>query len=184
MPCSDDQHWDKINEQDGVTTFSRKEASKTLLSLKGVGRINSSSQRLIQLMRDPQSVSKWMPYLESKEVLKELSNDHRITLSLIRMPWPVKLRVIVSEEILSQPAANQTLVEMRSVEFPFKLDEDAIVAKIYYSNFRLRSINKNQTEVSVEINGDPNGLLPKWLVNIAQKDWPRQVILGLNRLVK
>ena len=40
------------------------------------------------------------------------------------------------------------------------------------------------TKMAVEILVDPMGSVPKWLVNIFQKDWPRNTLKSLGRLMK
>lgn len=174
--------WKKLSSSQGVDTYKRLEASLDTLSLKGIGIIEAPADTLLELMRKNELVTKWMPYVNSKISIKELNEDHRITLTLIKMPWPVELRQVIAEEKISYLDAKTILVEMRSVDQQVETHPDAIKAQIHHSRFHLRKLNEYSTKLTLEVNGDPKGLIPKWIVNLAQKEWPRQVILGLRKM--
>ena len=54
----------------------------------------------------------------------------------------------------------------------------AVTTRAYW---RLKAIDDESTHVAVEVHTDPKGSLPAWLVNMIQKDWPRDTILGLTK---
>lgn len=52
------------------------------------------------------------------------------------------------------------------------------------SNYTLTSLtNREKTRVSVEIQADPMGLIPKWIANFFQRSWPRKTLEGIRNQV-
>ena len=54
-------------------------------------------------------------------------------------------------------------------------------AHLNNSNYVLEPLGENKTKVTVEIHTDPKGLLPSWLVNLIQKNWPVKTLNGIRK---
>ena len=46
--------------------------------------------------------------------------------------------------------------------------------------YKLEKLKSNQTRVTVEIMVNPKGLLPNFMINLIQKDWPITTLRQLN----
>ena len=46
--------------------------------------------------------------------------------------------------------------------------------------YKLEKLESNQTRVTVEIMVNPKGLLPNFMINLIQKDWPITTLRHLN----
>jgi hypothetical protein len=42
--------------------------------------------------------------------------------------------------------------------------------------------NGTKTYIDVRVNGDPRGFIPKWIVNLFQKKWPKNTLEGIRKL--
>ena len=78
---------------------------------------------------------------------------------------------------------SDTVVELhlKSVEHPAKPTEDTVGvrAELVNSLYRLTDLEGGKTRVEVEIQTDPKGWMPVWLVNLVQKDWPLETLNGM-----
>ena len=45
----------------------------------------------------------------------------------------------------------------------------------------MEALPNGQTKVAVEVQTDPKGALPSWLINMIQKDWPYNSITSLTK---
>ena len=72
-----------------------------------------------------------------------------------------------------------TMIE--SVEHPKKPVQDCCVRGQAFGTFyRFEALpGQNKTRLEVEVHTDPKGSLPSWLVNLVQKSWPRDTLMGL-----
>ena len=63
-------------------------------------------------------------------------------------------------------------------------ETDCVRGQLDRSAYTMTSIDGGKrTHLIVEIHADPKGSVPKWLVNLFQKAWPRNTIEGIMRQV-
>ena len=72
---------------------------------------------------------------------------------------------------------------IQSVEDQTKpVDDCCVRAQAYGTYYRFEAIpGENKTKVEVEVHTNPKGMLPSWLVNMIQKNWPKKTLNGLIR---
>jgi hypothetical protein len=75
---------------------------------------------------------------------------------------------------------------VKSVEHPKAPAKDSIGVRgvILHGRYVLQPKGPNQTFVKAEYLADPKGILPTWVVNIVQKNWPYKTLAGLRKQVK
>ena len=50
------------------------------------------------------------------------------------------------------------------------------------SRYILTAVDEGKrTKAMVEIHADPMGSIPKWIVNLFQKSWPRNTLIGMQQ---
>ncbi|MGZ3688603.1 MAG: hypothetical protein ACXWP5_09760, partial [Bdellovibrionota bacterium] len=47
--------------------------------------------------------------------------------------------------------------------------------------YTFQKIDATHTHVDVQVNADPRGEIPKWMVNLFQKKWPYNTLEGIRR---
>ena len=79
------------------------------------------------------------------------------------------------------PFSFDTLMsEMVPLEMMGSTEETVGVrAELVNSLYRLTDMEGGKTRVEVEIQTDPKGWMPIWLVNLVQKDWPLETLNGM-----
>jgi len=61
-------------------------------------------------------------------------------------------------------------------------EQDCCVrANAYRTYWRLEALPGGRTKAEVEVFTDPMGLLPSWLINLIQADWPSNTLIGLHK---
>ena len=58
--------------------------------------------------------------------------------------------------------------------------EGRVRGQLYRLVYKLEKLESNQTRVTVEIMVNPKGLLPNFMINLIQKDWPITTLRQLN----
>ena len=58
--------------------------------------------------------------------------------------------------------------------------EGRVRGQLYHLVYKLEKLESNQTRVTVEIMVNPKGLLPNFMINLIQKEWPITTLRQLN----
>ena len=179
-------NWELVKEQSGIKVFRRNEPSSPILSVKGVASIEAKANDIFAVLKANAFAHEWMPLVDKRYTLRELSSNSRIEVTLIGMPWPLTDRYIVTLSEAS-PRQNGWLIESQSVRGDYS-DKGKIEAWMHRSYMTLTETpdgkGKIRTEIVVEMHSEPKGQVPNWLVNSFQARWPLEFIDGLRWFVK
>jgi hypothetical protein len=75
-------------------------------------------------------------------------------------------------------------LHLASVDHPDAPETVGIRGRLVASCYVLTPLGPDRTRVEVEIQTDPCGMVPDWLVNIVQKEWPRKTLRGISQQVR
>ena len=127
----------------------------------------------------------WVDRLEENILISEdTKNFERVEFHSYGLPWPVWSRDIVFKIKLTRLKSDTFLVTMKSVDDSLGPPTKGVRAELHGSNFILRQTADGKTWVEVDIFIDPKGEVPAFLVNILQRYWPYNTIMGLRSQVK
>ncbi|MEO0603919.1 MAG: START domain-containing protein, partial [Myxococcota bacterium] len=65
------------------------------------------------------------------------------------------------------------------VEHPAAPETVGVRAQLVDSRYRIVELSPGRTQVEVEIVTDPRGSMPAWIVNLIQRTWPRDTLVGI-----
>lgn len=178
--------WNKTYSKDNLTFYSKKIPNSKLLAFKAVGILPINMGKMMAALRTVDSTIKWDKNTVRKITVQEISDIEAITYSESKIPWPFYNRDVVLHNKLFLDKKEQIFyVISRSVEHkahPAK--QNLVRAQINYARFRTKPIDKNKTYVEFEVHADPMGVIPNWIVNSVQKDFPYDFLRGLTNYCK
>lgn len=182
-PKTADKSWKKISDDQGIIVYQKKVKGLDTISLRGETIINAAPRVIAEVMADNTTAHEWVPLVASRKTLKELSPVHRIEYTHIKMPWPLTDRYFVNIGKAELLPDGSIRMHIKSHDKPQDLvpsTPDKVLGILHYSEFSLTSLDQGlRTHVRIEVNTDPRGSLPTWIVNAAQRSWPRDFFTGL-----
>jgi hypothetical protein len=174
--------WQKVSDQDGIIVYEKDLEGSETISLRGEAVIDAALADVAAVMKDNTQAAEWVPFVASRRVLEAISPDERIEYTHVRMPWPIVDRYFINrgrQEPLPG-GALRLFVQSVATPNPAWLEDDKVLGDLHYSEFLLFPLDGGRrTRLTLEVNTDPRGMLPKWLVNMAQRSWPRDFVTGL-----
>lgn len=180
--------WQKISEDDGVTVYQKKDAEHgTGVSLRGETVIPARLDDILDTMKDNGRAHLWIPMVKTRRDLRQVSANERIEYTHISMPWPITDRYFINRAKAERLPTGQMRIFVQSVDQVEEswIDKDKVLGFLHYSEFMLTPVGSGEsTHMVIEVNSDPRGLIPKFLVNAAQKSWPRKFFSGLTRMLQ
>ncbi len=178
--------WERFDDEDGIAVYRRDMAGSPIVALRGEGIIDAPVLRVASVLIDSTRTPEWISNLEEVRVLRLIGDRERVEWSHIDTPFILADREFVVRGKLDVDAKNKrVLIDSHSVEDARAPKTDYVRGRLIYGKFVLSSIDHGKrTRVLAEVQADPKGSVPKWLVNMFQKRWPHGTLMAMRKQVK
>jgi hypothetical protein len=181
-PATAAAEWEQISDRDGIVVYRRNLEGVATISLRGETVIDATVANVFETMKDNATAHEWMPLVAEKRDLEQLSENSRLEYTHIKMPWPLNDRYFVNSGTVEHLANGAMRLFIQSVDHPTFKDDTKVLGELKYSEFLLTpEAGGAKTRIALEVNTDPKGLIPKWMANLAQRNWPRNFLVGLKK---
>jgi hypothetical protein len=176
--------WIKIDEVDDISIYQNKAGMiDGVIPLQARGVIAANVSQILLVLSESTRRKEWLPRWREGKMLQKLSNVSRIETNVTTMPWPFTDREFTYQVDGELDYEKYSIsLHMKSVEYP-KIHPDTIVGFLHKGLFKIVKIDDNRSEFTMMFFSNPNGSIPNWVVNIAQKRWPYIFINSLRSQV-
>ena len=178
--------WEKVTSDSGINVFKKDVEGSPIIAFKGDGVIDANILRVASVLTDTSRSKEWIDRLVDAAVLETISPLERIQYTHIKTPPGLDDRDFVARAKMTIDGENKRItVAIHSTTHPSKpAGANGIVrGELLGSSFLLVPLPGGKTRVITEIHADPKGSVPKFVVNMVQKDWPINTIKGLRKQV-
>ena len=183
---NDEHPWVEIRHDRSLRAYNKDLSESELFAFKAKGILEGPIEIYLEIIRQISEHKRWSPSLIDKFVLKDISDIEVVTRDLHFLPWPLQNRdLIVHNKLYIDHKRGFLVIGSRSlVSKDYPVDEEYVRAHLSAGAFYLRPYGEAQTEVELIIHIDPKGMIPHWLVNELQKNWPIKYLRGLEKVAK
>jgi hypothetical protein len=179
--------WEKISEEDDITVYMKPPSEHGTVSVRGDAVLNANIDDVFTVLANNSEAPQWMPFVVERYDLVQLSQNSRLEYTHVYLPWPLKDRYWLNRSEASPLPEGGWHITTKSIDDPKPewLRDDKVLAYMYFSELYLKPVaDGTKTYITIELNTDPRGMLPKWLVNRQQRGWPRAFFKGLKKQLK
>lgn len=175
--------WSESGDADGISTYYRKIPGSPVYALKGTGNVDAPLWKVASVLLDSSRGTEWIHSLAGTKMLKRLSPFSYVEYNHIKTPFILKDREFVTEINIEINSEKKTF-EMTYK--PSKIEGAPITSnvrgEIVFGRLTLTSLTPGKTcNIVGELHCDPKGAIPKWIVNLFQKGWPRRTLEGVRK---
>ncbi len=144
-----------------------------------------SIERIAYVLDGTESKTEWVSRLKQENRLEGNPFSYRsIAYQHYNLSWPVSDQDYVIESKWSVMKDKKLPTVIHSIKSIVRDTvpeiEGRVRGQLYRLVYKLEKLESNQTRVTVEIMVNPKGLLPKFMINLIQKDWPITTLRQLN----
>jgi hypothetical protein len=179
--------WRKLYTKEGVTVSAQERPGSDLPILRGVGILPTNLYLLLAIVDDVPRHTEWVYRLERSKMLWRPDPWHARVYLRFNFPWPTSDRdAVVKIEIKRRWFPHHEVF----ITFADTVDKrmpplDGVVRVPRTIGFtRLRWLGPNHTHIVYQIDTDPSGSLPKWLVRWLSESLPLRIVRGLRKQLK
>ena len=175
------------NEKSEFTIIVEKKNSPEdeVNTYRGTTTMSMSIERIAYVLDDTESKTEWVSRLKQENRLEGNPFSYRsIAYPHYNLSWPVSDRDYVIESkwsVMKDKKLPTMILSIKSIVLDSVPEiEGRVRGQLYRLVYKLEKSESNQTRVTVEIMVNPIGLLPNFMINLIQKDWPITTLRQLN----
>jgi len=176
--------WEEVREADGIKVFKKDIEGSDIVAFRGRGVIEAPVEKILWVLLENKHRTDWVDRLKRNMPLETPSLFDYTVYQEFGLPWPISNRDFVYKGHAARKKSGVVTLDLQSTENDKAPKTVGVRAKIYHSGYTMTPLGPNKTHVQVEIHSDPKGWLPKWFVNILQKEWPLKTLKGIRAQVK
>lgn len=152
---------------------------------RGTTTMPISIERIAYVLDDTNGKIEWVSRLEEENRLEGNPFSYRsIAYQHYNLSWPVSDRDYVIESKWTVIKDMKLPTAILSIKSIIRDDvpeiEGRVRGQLDRLVYKLEKLKSNQTRVTVEIMVNPKGLLPNFMINLIQKEWPITTLRQLN----
>ncbi|MEE2788516.1 MAG: START domain-containing protein [Myxococcota bacterium] len=179
--------WEKLYTTNGITVSAGHRTISDLPILRGEGVMNVNVYRLLAIVEDVKRHHEWVSRVDHSTIMDRPDPFHMRAYVRFDFPWPASDRDGIIDVTVKRVWAphHEIMVQFGRVSDRRRPPLDGVVRVPRSLGFtRLRWLNPRQTHVIYQLDSDPGGRLPRWLIRWIAKDLPSKILRGLKRQVQ
>lgn len=180
-PTTVEGTWKQINDSDNIVTFVRENSSKSTAAFRGEGLFDASVLQVVETIVDVEKFKDWMTEIVDMNVIRQKSEFDWLVYSRVPVPFPFRDRdFIILFNIDINPVLKSVKIIEKSVDDAASPPRDCCVrGHVESSNYEIEPREGGKSLVKLEVEFDPAGNLPTWLVKAFLKDTARKTLVAL-----
>jgi hypothetical protein len=180
-----DDGWVHDANDQGVEVTTKTAPGRPLPAFRGVGNIDAGLFEILAVMDDIGHYTEWMSDCTGAYVVKKISEFERVEYNRIHAPWPVADRDgVVRSWVEASMAKHEIWARFQRVTMAETPPVAGVVRMPRLEGYyHLEAIDEGHTKVTYEVDADPGGLLPNWLIKLTTRKLPIETLVGLRRQV-
>ena len=177
--------WTLVGNEHGIAIYRHDVPGSNIVALKGEGPIDAPVWKVASVLLDTQRAPEWVDSLAESRVVRRLSDTSYVEYNHLRLPFPIRDREFVSDVRIDVDHDDRSVtLRYQPAGAPDVPRSGNVRGQIRSGAFRARSLGAGRgTDLIAEIDCDPQGAIPAWLVNLFQQRWPRNTFEGIRRQV-
>ncbi|WP_019658625.1 START domain-containing protein [Variovorax atrisoli] len=172
--------WSLAKEADGIKVYVREVPDSSLREFRGEVQLKTSTDRVVQTLKDASAFKKWMPDVVVSDLLRSTSTEQYHYLEN-KAPWPVSPRDGAYHFTYSRTSeANREVITVRVEAVPNYVPQRKGRVRIPKADGHWKLVpTADGVSVSYQIHASPGGAIPEWLANRAAVETPFDTLKAL-----
>lgn len=175
--------WEVIAERDGIVVSRRPVEGRGFPQLRSVAEVPGTPYEILAILLDVSAHVDWRPDCVESKTVRRIDTWRSIVYTRTDAPWPVSDReVVVENEVIFIDPPSKVKVTFAAVMAPdVERRRGTVRMKTATGFFEIEAIDDARSLVHYEVDVDPGGSLPDWLVSMQSTRHPLETLVGLRR---
>lgn len=168
------QDWRLLSDSDGIQVYTRTGGDSRLKTFRGVTTIPVHDwQAIAGVVNDYANAPRWLYFVTSVQEIGRRAPLDRDIIFQTDLPWPVSDReAVVKVKGWNPPGTWDTVLRFENAPGLLPPNGDFVRFPEFNARFDFHWAGGNRLEITYELEADPGGYIPEWIVNMVLKDAP------------
>ena len=177
--------WKSVKNSEGIHVSIQEVEGRDLPVFRGVGDVHADYWDVLAVLVAVENRVDWAHKCMETRVVRDEGARGRIIYDRVDSPWPVSDRDVVVRSRMDvdpgQKRVHITFVQVVDCDAPEV--EDVVRMPRMKGHYVLVGTSHGKTSVEYQIDADPGGMLPNWLIDLASREIPFETLRGLRKQV-
>ena len=175
--------WELLADEEGIKVERRDRPESPMPVFRGTGYVDVQWHEVLAFLNDVEANDEWMYGCTESRILGTGALGEFILYHRTGAPWPVWDRDVVIQTKLLHHQTGEFEVRLQSIEDPRMPPLDGVVRMPkLVGSYKLKP-DRDRTLIAFEIDVEPGGSVPIWLVKLVSLKLPRQTLRNLRERV-
>jgi START domain len=177
--------WVEDANEKGVLVTTHAVPGRGFPIFRGVGAVEAGIFEILAVLDDIARFTEWMADCTGAHIVKQINELERVEYNRIAAPWPVSDRdTTIRSWIEADASKGDVWARFQSISVAEAPAVSGVVRMPRLAGYyHLEVIDAGHTKVTYQVDADPGGLLPDWLVKLTSRKLPIETLVGLRRQV-
>jgi len=174
--------FEEIFQDEGITVWRREIPGTSLVEFRGRGVVKAPIVKIAAVIRDDTRKTEWMKNCVGAATVRYTKTGQAVVYNRTGSPVPLvsDRDIVLLTKVNVDAAKRAVVISFSQVEDPKMPPVDGVVRMPQLKGYwKLEQVDKGSTRVTYQVQADPGGLLPKWLVNWVNKKLPFHTVNNL-----
>lgn len=176
--------WKFRSEKQGVSIFSKKVKGSKVKAFKGIATLNVPLRKLYDLLLNHKDYPSWVYRCAEGKTLKKISDTEYYVYLVTNSPWPASERDDVTHVKIRREPKGIVVFEMKDEPDYLPRVKSRVRVPFLKGYWKLVPLGEDKTQVIYEVQADPGGRIPAWIVNHFVIDAPLKSLLNMKKKVE
>jgi hypothetical protein len=177
-----DDDWTVIGRENDVVISRRAQPGQMLPAFRGKGPIRGNIVHVLTLLRDVRSINQWAYGVSRAQLVERVSESVDLIYLFSHTPWPMRDRdMVVRREVEEISSGQEYRISLRCQSGVRPPQDGVVRVNECESEFRLRRVDANTTEVDYWASLDPAGKLPNWTSSWVARTVPGRTLSAIQQ---
>ena len=177
--------WQVIEREQGITVSIKEQPGRALPIFKAVGIINAGMYEILAVLGDTTRHTEWLERCIKSKILENRSETEYILYNRTEAPWPVSDRDVVARSTIRiDRDKHEVWIRFRNTTHPMAPETDAVRIPRLRGFQHLQALDAKRTRLTYQVDADPGGFLPPFIVRFVQSSIPLNTLLRLRKQIK
>lgn len=179
------QDWTLRLNRDGIKVYIKNSDSSSIKTVKAECELETSVSVLTAVLLNVNNSKEWIYATKRVALLQQLSPTDLIYYSEVALPWPISNRDFIVQLSVTQDSVTKK-VKAVTTNKPDWLPrfKDIVRVEQAYSQWVITPVTNGKLHVEYELQVDPGGCIPVWLVNMFATTGPYYTFQKLREQVQ
>ncbi len=176
-------NWEVIAERDGIVASRRFVEGRRLPELRSIGEVPGTPYEILAVLLDVPAYRIWVPDCAEATTLRRTGAWRSIIYTRTDLPWPLLDReAVIEQEVFFVKPPVLLKVTFRAITSPdVPRARGTVRANFADGAYTIEALDERRSRVTYQVDADPGGTLPEWLIRTQSRRNPLDTLSGLRR---